>query len=168
MAGLVTTRTTRESIAEVRALLSAALPVRYADSFYTALLDAERVSVEARTADTSVLVGHAAWMVQHVDGVHGELYVLALVVDARFRRMGVGTMLVAEAIKGAVARRDVERVILHVQTSNEDALAFYEKLGFHVIDTLMGYYSSRVSAFRPLGGQLTCVVRARSARCALA
>ena len=34
----------------------------------------------------------------------------------------------------------VERVYLHVQTSNADALAFYQKFGFTVVETIKDYY----------------------------
>ena len=140
--GVLLATTTKDSVAQVRALISAALPVRYADGFYTALVDGSRASLEARLTAEGPLVGHAAWMMQEINGAK-DVYLLDLVVDARYRRSGIGSGLVGEAIKDGRCK-GAGRIILHVQTTNEDALAFYAKLGFRIIDTITNYYSVRV------------------------
>jgi ribosomal protein S18 acetylase RimI-like enzyme len=35
---------------------------------------------------------------------------------------------------------NIARVFLHVQTSNEDAIAFYKKFGFTITETIKDYY----------------------------
>jgi ribosomal protein S18 acetylase RimI-like enzyme len=35
---------------------------------------------------------------------------------------------------------DVKEIFLHVQTSNTDAVRFYNRLGFEVTQTLQNYY----------------------------
>jgi len=91
------------------------------------------------------LLGHIAWFFQPVENTDGtvDLYIIALAVDARFRRRGIGRLLFQQAL-GAAKLGGARSITLHVQTSNSDALDFYNKLGFEVISTLMGYYSSRI------------------------
>jgi RimJ/RimL family protein N-acetyltransferase len=54
---------------------------------------------------------------------------LGLMVAAGRRRQGVGTALMAEAVKWAVGA-GVRKIELHVFPHNEAAIALYEKLGF--------------------------------------
>jgi RimJ/RimL family protein N-acetyltransferase len=54
---------------------------------------------------------------------------LGLMVDAAWRRRGVGTGLLGQAVEWARAR-GVEKLELHVFPHNEGALALYEAFGF--------------------------------------
>lgn len=50
-------------------------------------------------------------------------------VDEGFRRQGIGRALFA-AIRGVARERDVKRIELNMWEFNEDALNFYESIGF--------------------------------------
>ncbi|QDH25804.1 GNAT family acetyltransferase [Neokomagataea tanensis] len=84
---------------------------------------------------STVLVGHgakgpllASVMVGH-DGHRGWLYYVA--VASNQQRLGIGRCMVKAAeewLKG----RGIEKMQLMVRETNEQAVAFYEKLGFDV------------------------------------
>lgn len=52
---------------------------------------------------------------------------------------GPGSKLLEFAIESG-EKREVEEVYLHVQTSNEEALSFYKKFGFQIVETIKDYY----------------------------
>ncbi len=53
---------------------------------------------------------------------------------------GTGTRLLERTLKKAAQDPNVEVAVLHVQTSNDEAIRFYEKNGFRVTSTIEGYY----------------------------
>lgn len=75
-----------------------------------------------------------------------------LAVKARFRRNGVGRLLVGWLSKVALTA-GIYGVSVQVRESNAGALLFYRDLGFEKLDILPGYYSGQESAVilaRPL------------------
>jgi RimJ/RimL family protein N-acetyltransferase len=58
--------------------------------------------------------------------------VLGMLVTNGYRGMGIGTKMVAYALKWARSREDVEKVVLGVFSSNKRAFRLYEKFGFEV------------------------------------
>jgi L-amino acid N-acyltransferase YncA len=50
-----------------------------------------------------------------------------------------GSKLLEFAIETA-KKRDVDDIYLHVQTSNEEAISFYKKFGFEIVETIKDYY----------------------------
>jgi ribosomal protein S18 acetylase RimI-like enzyme len=62
-------------------------------------------------------------------------------VLAPYRGLGAGTALLTRCL-AHVARQlpEVEEAVLHVQTSNDEAIRFYQRFGFEVGDTIPGYY----------------------------
>lgn len=66
--------------------------------------------------------------------VQGNIVTLEkLVVDSSFRKKGLGKKLVQQMAAVAVARRQ-EEIRLVVYKSNDDALAFYSKMGFEYVN----------------------------------
>ena len=53
---------------------------------------------------------------------------------------GAGTRLLERTLEKAAEDPNVEEAVLHVQTSNDEAIRFYEKNGFKVVSTIEGYY----------------------------
>jgi len=94
----------------------------HSDMFYVALVDGEVVGyvVGARRRDGS---GH----------------VISIAVKPEWRRRGIGVKLM-EALLDAFKERGLKRALLEVAASNEEAVAFYKRLGFKVIMLLKGYY----------------------------
>ena len=92
-----------------------------------------RSTVYCCVASGSRLVGFAA--------VRRDGYILFLAVDPDWRSQGIGRLLV-----GQVAE-DQRSVTCHARTSNENALQFYEHLGFDITRRIDGYYEDGGDAY---------------------
>jgi len=73
--------------------------------------------------------------------VRRDGYILFLAVDEDYRGQGFGKRLVA-----SVAEKHTT-VTCHARTTNRDALAFYESLGFEVKQRIEGYYEDGGDAY---------------------
>lgn len=55
--------------------------------------------------------------------------------------MGVGGRLLEKCLTTVeLTLPEVKEACLHVQTSNDEAIAFYQKYGFQVTETIKNYY----------------------------
>ena len=70
----------------------------------------------------------------------GEAHIVTIAVDPRYRRQGMGELLLLSAIDLALAH-DQEVVSLECRVSNAPAQALYEKYGFHRTGLRPRYYS---------------------------
>ena len=75
--------------------------------------------------------------------VEGEI--LNLAVKPEFRRQGIGHALVS-VILGRFHRDGIRQVFLEVRESNDAAISFYQRLGFHRIGRREAYYSDPPAA----------------------
>jgi ribosomal protein S18 acetylase RimI-like enzyme len=73
--------------------------------------------------------------------VRRDGYILFLAVDPAYRGEGFGERLVANVV------RDYGNVTCHARATNEDALAFYQHLGFDIRRRIDGYYEDGGDAF---------------------
>lgn len=60
-------------------------------------------------------------------------------VDSEYRRRGIASILINEAIS-YLADKEVERLFLEVDSDNGGAISLYEKLGFEPIGRRNNYY----------------------------
>lgn len=89
------------------------------------------------------------------DPIHKLVHIQTLAVDAAHRRFGIGRQLVEQVLARTVALVDSATCVqLHVHVANEDAIAFYERLGFQEHKRIDNYY-------RTLSPR-TCLVLRRS------
>ncbi|OAQ54015.1 N-acetyltransferase GCN5 [Natrinema mahii] len=79
------------------------------------------------------LIGFAA--------VRRDGYILFLAVAPRYRSEGIGKRLVARVAD------DHETITCHARTSNENALQFYEHLGFEIKRRIDDYYEDGGDAY---------------------
>ena len=79
------------------------------------------------------LVGFAA--------VRRDGYILFLAVDSEYRGQGFGERLVERVAD------DHGTVTCHARTTNEDALSFYDHLGFEIVRRIDNYYEDAGDAF---------------------
>ena len=74
-----------------------------------------------------------------------KLYIMTLVTERPMKR-GRGRALLESVLKYAKEELTmVKSVYLHVQTSNDAAIKFYESFGFKVQETIKGYYKRMTS-----------------------
>ncbi|RKD94937.1 GNAT family N-acetyltransferase [Halopiger aswanensis] len=79
------------------------------------------------------LIGFAA--------VRRDGYILFLAVDPAYRGEGIGKRLVARVAE------DHDTITCHARTSNENALQFYEHLGFEIKRRIDDYYEDGGDAY---------------------
>lgn len=71
---------------------------------------------------------------------------MTLATLAPYRNRGIGATLLNsllsyyESHKTDTAFASVDEIMLHVQTSNDDAIRFYEQFGFEKGELVEGYY----------------------------
>ena len=70
-----------------------------------------------------------------------QCYIMTVTVLKPYRRYGIASKLLEKAIEECMLARDVSRMVLHVQSNNEQALAFYKKNDFIVESHLQDYYT---------------------------
>lgn len=107
-----------------------------------------RIIGHIRSADSVVLVAQSGrrpvgFAVMRFGEEEAHLDLLA--VRPKYRRAGIGRQLVQWLEKSALVA-GISVVYLEVRESNEDAHAFYEKLGYARVIRLAGYYRGRESA----------------------
>lgn len=61
-----------------------------------------------------------------------RMYIMTLGVLAPYRGSGIGSLLLQRSLDACKEDPAIEEAYLHVQTSNEDAVRFYERFGFEV------------------------------------
>lgn len=86
-----------------------------------------------RDPEREKLIGFAA--------TRGDGYVLFLVVAPEYRGEGFGEALVARVAE------DHDRVTCHARTTNEEALSFYQHLGFETVRRIDNYYEDGGDAY---------------------
>ena len=99
-------------------------------NFFT---DAYRRSTVYAYLEEETLVGFIA--------VRRDGYILFLAVEPEWRGEGIGGRLVADVAE------DHRTVTCHARTTNENALRFYEHLGFDVARRVDGYYEDGGDAY---------------------
>ncbi|QFU81058.1 GNAT family N-acetyltransferase [Natronorubrum aibiense] len=100
---------------------------------YDFFTDAYRRSTVHCYVQDGSLVGFAA--------VRRDGYILFLAVSPDLRGEGIGKQLVARVAE------DHDTVTCHARTTNENALQFYEHLGFEIKRRIDGYYEDGGDAY---------------------
>ncbi|MHA1797420.1 MAG: ribosomal protein S18-alanine N-acetyltransferase, partial [Candidatus Helarchaeota archaeon] len=76
-----------------------------------------------------------------------EGHIISIAIKPEFRKMRVGNNLVNEIIK-IMKKNKAKNLVLEVRTTNQDAIKFYEKIGFKIIRVLKEYYDNKYDAFK--------------------
>ena len=110
-------------------------PVPYDNKFYKRLLNKDNSDVYCKIAFTGKeFVGGITCK---VEASSNKLYIMTLACYATYRRQGVGSRLLTDVMSSFP---NVASIYLHVQATNEDAVSFYRRFGFEVVETQKNYY----------------------------
>jgi ribosomal-protein-alanine N-acetyltransferase len=74
-----------------------------------------------------------------------EMHIFKIATDPDWQRHGAGNLLLAKSIQIAV-EKGAQAAFLEVSVLNKAATKLYQKLGFKILSTRPGYYSSKEDA----------------------
>ena len=117
--------------------------VRIENECFSAPWSEASVRAELDNENAHFLVAAAGERVMGYIGVHeivGEAYIANVAVSNRYRRLGIASVLLNEAEKGA-KERGCEFISLEVRQSNVPAISLYEKRGYTVRGVRKNFYS---------------------------
>ena len=84
------------------------------------------------------------FIIAEAEGADG--HIITIDIAESCRRSGVGTALLRE-MEQRLAARGVRRVSLETATTNEPAVAFWQRHGYRSHGVLPGYYLGRLDAY---------------------
>ncbi len=130
---------TQHNVKLLRVVNKFVFPVVYHDKFYKDVLEAGELAKLAFYND--VVVGAVCCRVDHVaEDNSKKLYIMTLGCLAPYRRLGIGSMMLRHVLDLVEKDGRFDSVFLHVQVSNESAIAFYKRFGFDIVETNEKYY----------------------------
>ncbi|KAI9193477.1 acyl-CoA N-acyltransferase [Polychytrium aggregatum] len=134
-----------DNLDEFRRINSIIFPVVYQESFYRQVCDKYPKELSALAFYKEDCVGAVSCRKEPI--YHNEtetryrVYIMTIGVLAPYRRLKIGSHLVNYIIRNCELDPTVEHISLHVQTTNDEAIRFYEKLDFIVHSRVDGYYA---------------------------
>ncbi len=120
------------------------LPEHYSDYFYESLL-AEMPEAFIVAEIAGKCVGYIMCKMEHGFSNFKKLgfvkkgHMVSVAVDDKYRKRGIGKVLVEESVNG-VKSRGCDEFYLEVRCSNTDAIRLYEGLGFVIRQRINTYY----------------------------
>jgi len=126
-----------KNVMQLKKLNTALFPVRYNDKYYQDAIASKDFSKLAYYSD--ICVGAIACRLEKKEGGAVRVYIMTLGVLAPYRGLGIGTKLLNHVFYLS-AKQNISEIYLHVQTNNDDAIAFYKKFGFEITQTIHNYY----------------------------
>eukprot|EP00667_Euglena_gracilis_P024122 EG_transcript_27542 len=132
---------TERSIELLKTLNAAIFPVLYQDKFYEQVLTTDAGYTYLGYLD-GILAGAVCCRLERLtkDSETLRLYIMTLGVLAAYRRLRIGSIMLERILLAAEKDDRVKEVMLHVQTNNDEAIAFYKRFGFEVVDEVKDYY----------------------------
>merc|ERR1712130_126198 len=127
---------TQHNVRVLRLINQQVFPVSYNHRFYRDILSLGEWAKLAFLDD--LIIGAVCARVENVDNVR-RCYIMTLGCLQAYRRLGVGSKLLSHVLELA-KKENVNNVTLHVQTSNQPAIDFYQRNGFKIMETKHGYY----------------------------
>mmetsp|Transcript_20525 Transcript_20525/g.19766 ORF Transcript_20525/g.19766 Transcript_20525/m.19766 type:complete len:181 (-) Transcript_20525:77-619(-) len=156
---------TLDNVEQLRQINTACFPVSYNDSFYKGVVKKNNEDLCKFAYMNGFVIGAICARVEPIPeqksdtGTGGSsssagttrnrLYIMTLAVLGAYRSRGVGAKLVKSVLDYYEEHKDennhemsnVDEIMLHVQTSNEDAMKFYiDKFDFEKGDIVKNYY----------------------------
>nr|CAD1823992.1 unnamed protein product [Ananas comosus var. bracteatus] len=136
-----------KNVMQLKKLNTALFPVRYNDKYYADALASADLTKLAYFND--ICVGSIACRLERKEG--GAIRVYIMTLGFIFWNLGLTLKLLHLVVTGTKllthvldlsAKQNISEIYLHVQTNNDDAIAFYKKFGFEITDTIQNYYTN--------------------------
>uniref|UniRef100_A0A0K0FA91 N-terminal methionine N(alpha)-acetyltransferase NatE n=2 Tax=Strongyloides TaxID=6247 RepID=A0A0K0FA91_STRVS len=137
---------TPKTITAFKIINSSVFPVQYSEKFYQEILneDVQDFSRIVILKSSGTPIGAVSCRIASpklgTNLTDSDLYIMTLGTLPAYRRRKIGTILLEYIFQLCKKLSFIKRIVLHVQTSNEEALDFYKKFGFRIADTIEGYY----------------------------
>jgi len=113
-------------------------PVSYSEKFYETVLRLPNLTSLGYCGNE--LIGAVCCRTESAPDQEGvTLYIMTLGVKPLFRRRGIASQMLRLVVSHHELQ--VSKIYLHVQISNEDAIAFYHGLGFVTEKQITNYYA---------------------------
>ena len=130
---------TQHNLKLLKKVNAVVFPVVYHDKFYKDVLEAGDLAKLAYYND--IVVGAVCCRIDQ-DQANGakKLYIMTLGCLAPYRRLGIGTLMLNHVMDIVEKEGNIDSVFLHVQVNNSEALEFYKRFGFEVVETKEKYY----------------------------
>jgi ribosomal protein S18 acetylase RimI-like enzyme len=129
---------TVHNVKQLKRLNQAIFPVVYNDKFYKDVLQFGELVKLVYFND--IIVGAVCSRDEVGPNGQKRLYIMTLGCLAPYRRLGIGSAMLSHLLDYCKKDGGYDNIYLHVQVSNKDAIAFYEKFGFHTVELKTNYY----------------------------
>eukprot|EP00249_Psilotum_nudum_P004261 c17801_g1_i1 orf=427-951(-) len=126
-----------DNVVQLKKLSAVLFPITYQEKYYARALASGGFSKLACYGNN--FVGCIACRIERTFGGK-RLCIMTLGILAPYRRLGIGSKLMENVLDLCARTPEILEVYLHVQTNNEEALEFYKKFGFEVIEIMQNYY----------------------------
>ncbi|KAJ7072093.1 acyl-CoA N-acyltransferase [Mycena amicta] len=132
---------TPNNLGTVRKLNSVLFPIKYSDKFYEDVLKSDVEDFCKLVYYNDIPVGIVCCRLEPKDG-ETSLYLATLGILAPYRSRLLGSTSLQLVLDAAASRTKpkIDRIYLHVQTSNTEAKKFYERHGFVQVAVQERYY----------------------------
>ena len=78
---------------------------------------------------------------KNLEKMKKRLYIVTHGCIPMYRRLGIGSAMLRHILESIPCYEDsICSVFLHVQINNEEAIAFYKRFGFEIVETVTNYY----------------------------
>ncbi|KAK9765354.1 N-acetyltransferase 5 [Basidiobolus ranarum] len=131
---------TVNNLGQLRRLNSILFPVHYSEKFYKDVLEVGEFAKLGYYNDACV--GAVCCRKENIEDGKVKIYIMTLGVLAPYRKLGLGSALLKHILNQCEQDSKISELYLHVQISNDEAIAFYKKYGFEVTGTLENYYKN--------------------------
>jgi ribosomal protein S18 acetylase RimI-like enzyme len=129
---------TVHNVKQLKRLNQAIFPVVYNDKFYKDVLQFGELVKLVYFND--IIVGAVCSRDELTPTGQKRLYIMTLGCLAPYRRLGIGSAMLNHLLDYCNKDGTYDNIYLHVQVSNKDAIAFYERFGFHIVELKENYY----------------------------
>jgi [ribosomal protein S18]-alanine N-acetyltransferase len=132
----------KSDLGQVAKIEKASFDDPYPYELFQTFLEELPAGFRVATGETGFLIGYC---VLSNSKEQSTLLISSIAVDPKYRRLGVASALLGDAIKVAREFSDLNtlrKLILQVAVSNTEAQALYRRFGFRAVRKLTNYYGT--------------------------